>query len=205
MKEEIVKEFFVSKIEKYGKHSPLTLGWGSRYSQEKRYEAIARFLPVDTPYTVLDIGCGLGDMYHFLEKRQNGNEWKYSGMDFVGEMVEATKQNTDAASVYLENIAGSLSGEYSFDYVVASGLFGFSNYEEMPISIANMDRIASKAIIFNCLKAGYEGNRLSDMDEFYADPFKVVQICMAIMPGADYTVKMNYLPNDFTVCITKAE
>lgn len=69
-----------------------TVGWGSEESQRLRFEVLFRGLN-PRGKTILDVGCGLGDLIPFLEHR-TGGDFKYIGIDIAEKLVE------NARSIY---------------------------------------------------------------------------------------------------------
>ena len=47
-----------------------TLGWGSKEQQEYRFSISTTLLPSLKDKNILDIGCGFGDFFLFLEKNK---------------------------------------------------------------------------------------------------------------------------------------
>lgn len=146
-----------------------------------------------------------------MAMRNIENTIYYVGIDFVEEMVMTAQNNLNNA--YLRNIPYAYIFPFDtltmrrflldtpwFDYVVASGIFAFSSYISMSKIVEDMVAISKERVIFNCLKEGYEGKKISDIDEheFYADPATVL---LQYGEFGDVTITSNYLPNDFTVCI----
>ena len=80
-----VEELYNARFEKYG-NDIKTVGWGSASSQKIRFEVLFRNLePMGK--TILDIGCGLGDLVPFLEERTDG-DFQYIGIDIAEKLIE---------------------------------------------------------------------------------------------------------------------
>ena len=77
-------QLYNSRFEQFGRDIR-TVGWGSAADQRLRFEVLLRgFDP--TGKTVLDVGCGLGDLVPFLEVRCGGN-FRYLGIDVAERLV----------------------------------------------------------------------------------------------------------------------
>ena len=65
------------------------LGWESREAQYKRFAVLAEHINLDKK-TLLDVGSGLGDLFHFLTQ---GLHWsvEYTGTDILPQMVLLAK------------------------------------------------------------------------------------------------------------------
>ena len=72
-----------------------TVGWGSEESQRLRFEVLFRGLNPKGK-TILDVGCGLGDLIPFLES-QTGGDFNYIGIDIAERLID------DARSTYSHN------------------------------------------------------------------------------------------------------
>ena len=63
-----------------------TVGWGSELSQQLRFEVLFRGLD-PKGRTILDVGCGLGDLVPYLESR-TGGDFHYIGIDIAGKLID---------------------------------------------------------------------------------------------------------------------
>ena len=80
--------FYNDRYIKFG-DSVKTVGWGNKESQQLRFDILFRGLNFKNP-TILDIGCGLGDLVPYLQDRI-GNEFKYIGIDVADNLIERAK------------------------------------------------------------------------------------------------------------------
>ena len=69
---------------------------------------------------MLDLGCGLGDLYPFLLERFG--HVIYTGMDIVPELVSAARQRYPGACFLCSDLSSDDIDE-TFDYVLVSGIF----------------------------------------------------------------------------------
>lgn len=86
--------FYSALVEKYGINVK-SLDWGSRESQELRFKILSQLTDLNAK-SILDVGCGLGDLYGWLEK--NNIKTNYKGIDITPKMIEKAKErfiNTD--------------------------------------------------------------------------------------------------------------
>ena len=74
-----------------GKGSFAFNGWGSRRSQFRRYEVVRDDCGIASGDSVLDWGCGTGDLYWYLH--DHGLDVSYTGVDVVPEMIRLAKEN----------------------------------------------------------------------------------------------------------------
>lgn len=88
------------------------------------YENIADFLPKDAPFSLLDIGCALGDGCEFLQKRFPGAE--ISGADFSLIGIQKAKERSDKIRYFLLDITKE-EPQHAYDYIVLSHILEHLN------------------------------------------------------------------------------
>ena len=184
------------------------LDWGSAASQLARFDVFIS--NVDLPgKTLLDIGCGLGDLWARIKERNI--PVSYTGVDILEKMVRAaSSRHDDAEFICVDLFAdqGDQSqaerfGENSFDVVFCSGAFNLdlgNNRRFLPIAVARMFQLAGQCVAFNLL---HERAKTPEEGYFYSKPADVLKI---VRPYG-WTVRIldDYLPNDFTVICSKPD
>lgn len=78
-------ELYNKRFEQHGRDIK-TVGWGSEQSQRLRFEVLFRGLNPKGK-TILDVGCGLGDLIPFLESQTDG-DFNYIGIDIAEKLVD---------------------------------------------------------------------------------------------------------------------
>ncbi|MCP3943476.1 MAG: methyltransferase domain-containing protein [Desulfobacteraceae bacterium] len=192
-----VKEFYDQQIIKYGFDSPLALHWNSTEGQELRFAILAKIGDINNK-SVLDIGCGVGDLYGFLN-RQKVNPI-YEGWDLSEEMIKGAQEKYPEAKFQTKNIH-SAENSTLFDYVLASGLMSFpiDNHKDWVFkTIKKMFDLAKVGVGFNLLNSEYP-----DRDDtwHHADPKEIIDFCRELSPLL--FIKKDYYEWDFTVFIYK--
>ena len=114
--------FLVNKynenLEKFG-ISPSAVGWVSG-KQKERYSKL--FEGVGDFNSVIDIGCGLGDLYKFIIDQKGVENLKYIGTEINQNFIEICQEKYPEATFILQNkIIPSFNNKS--DVVVMSGLF----------------------------------------------------------------------------------
>jgi SAM-dependent methyltransferase len=173
------------------------LGFGRRSSQEKRFAA-ALTLGSLHERRLLDVGCGFGDFLAWLAAR--GVRPRYTGLDICPPMIERCRsrfKNTQARFVIGDAL--SYEPEEPFDYVVASGIFGYAakgTRERVRPVLAHLFSLAEIGLAVNFL-SGCAPRR--SPGRLYVYPWDILQLTMGLTPAVrlDHT----YLPNDFTLCM----
>lgn len=67
-----------------------TVGWGTSEDQILRFEILFRGLNPKGK-TILDVGCGLGDLIDYLDKVTNG-DFYYIGVDIAEKLITSAKE-----------------------------------------------------------------------------------------------------------------
>jgi len=192
--------FHRHRIAEFGRDDVMALGWRSANSQQKRFEVIASLADF-AGSTVLDVGCGRGDLKAFLDQRFA--DVAYLGIDQMPEFI------ADANARYAGGTPCRFyEGDFTtaafprVDYVIASGALGYRTEDSdfLPDMICRLYASASRAAIFNVL----------DARQFPDHPLllgrncdEVVAYCRTLSPMVD--VVTGYLPDDMTVRITRPE
>ncbi len=174
------------------------LDWASPRSQVARFEVLTANVDL-AGKSLLDVGCGLGDLWAFLKVR--GIRVAYTGVDLVLEMATAARNShTDADFQCADVFAGRMFAPGGFDVVFASGVFNLdlgNNAEFLPPAIARLLELAGEYLVFNLLHKRAAGGP----PYFYFDP-KQVRRMLADLPCRTRIID-DYLPNDFTVVCVK--
>ncbi|ABK97994.1 class I SAM-dependent methyltransferase [Pelobacter propionicus] len=172
------------------------LGWRGEENQSRRFRVIAGAGDF-SGRSILDLGCGHGDLVGYLSERFSG--FAYVGIDMMAEFLEVALerhgQRPDTVFYRADFTRVELPRA---DYVFASGALGYrcddpGFYREM---IARMYAAAERALIFNMLDAEFfpEHELLTGHDRA-----EVVTFCHELSPRVELI--RGYLEDDFTVCM----
>ena len=150
-------------------------------------------------YTLLDIGCGYGDLKKYLDQRHS--DFTYIGIDQMQQFIsEAKKRYSGCPATYFYQTDFAAVEFPEVDFVIASGAFGYrctnSNFHfEM---IRKMYTAASRAVAFNMLDAAC----FPEHDLLIGhDLERVVAFCQQLSHRVE--VISGYLVDDFTVFMYK--
>ena len=174
-------------------------------TQFKRFEILSE---VDSELnSVIDLGCGLGDLYKYLNKKNN--HIKYLGLDFVEEFIDAANKNLSTNCVDFK-VFDILNEEIpqGYDYIILSGVFNNireDNWGFMKNALRKMFKSCNKGISFNAMSTYVD---YYDEGLFYVDPCKVFDFCKKELGAKvtlrnDYVVKENSIPFEFVIYIYK--
>ena len=141
--------------------------------------------------TILDIGCGLGDLWAFLKTL--GVRCEYVGVDVSSAMVERARTKFPDATFEVANVFEWEPGR-TFDYVIALGIHNVrvAGAESLLETMTRRQfELCSRAAHVSLLTDRYEG----------FGPRAEEVLAMALSISKNVTLRHDYLPNDFSVTI----
>jgi len=191
--QQIVRDFFRLHVRLYG-NDWRALGWQSRRTQQRRFAVLAEVGPL-AHTRLLDIGCGLGDLYGHLQARDI--PVTYTGYDLLPDMVERARQRFPEARFEVRDVLQGL-GEECFDYVVSSGAFNIhfgDNLRAVQQVLRDMVQHCTHGAAINFLKRTPDAS--NDPIFHYYDPQEMLAWCRTWCPHV--RLREGYLPNDFTL------
>ena len=169
------------------------LGWQSQRSQRRRFAVLSEVGPLANT-RVLDIGCGVGDLYHYLLRRRI--PVTYTGFDILPEMVAHARRRYPEAQFEVRDVLQGLGPE-RFDYVLCSGAFNVNfgrNVAAVQEILGELLRCCIRGVAINFLST-----RASERDAilFNYDPEALFAYCQTLTPHV--RLLEGYLSNDFTL------
>lgn len=188
-----IQKYHLELIKETGIHNAKALGWHSREAQLKRFDALAQAGDM-SGCSVLDVGCGLGDLLPFLAARYP--DMQYTGIDINSLFLEAAAERYhDWPNVTFLHTDIGTANLPAADYVLASGALSYRNSEEDFLfrMIRKLYGCANKAVIFNLLSSLSEPNALLCTYE----PVATLNYCKTLSP--DVSLVEGYWDGDFTV------
>jgi len=93
----------------------------------RRCEAIFRMIEAQRPFTVLDVGCGLGFAVPFLEERYGSIAGRYLGIDVSEPLVAEARRLWSTHRFEVRDIAANPMPGCSFDYTALNGVLTAKN------------------------------------------------------------------------------
>lgn len=154
---EKVKKFYNERHNEFGDDIK-SVGWGSKESQELRFDILFRNIDV-SGRTILDIGCGFGDLYHYLILR-GFKEFHYIGLDISENLIEsASKKYNSSNTEFFCGTIDEFKCERAIDYSVLSGALSFKVDDNISLAQSTLSRM------FEMSKIACAANFLTD----YAD------------------------------------
>ncbi|MDR2428428.1 MAG: class I SAM-dependent methyltransferase [Candidatus Margulisbacteria bacterium] len=197
-------DFYRSLIRRHGGQSVLSVSYNDRSTQYTRFDTLVKYtVPNKTEkITLLDLGCGLGDLYDYLQTNgyQNVN---YTGLDIVPEMLSAAQQNYPAAKFKNGNFVTAELENY--DIILASGSLNIifdrpdNQMQRIQNVIEKMYASSRLACAFNLLDQDAMYLYEQDPRFYYADKRYFLQLCRSFCPQA--LLVDGYLINDFSLIL----
>jgi SAM-dependent methyltransferase len=185
--------------------------YSDKASQEARF-AILSEIGITPTSSILDFGCGLGDLLGFL-RRAIGYRGRYVGYDLSPEVVRTAQAKYDAvgadARFEVRDIFKDPPVE-DIDFTVICGTFNI-NFGDNGVYI----RRVLSALFPRC-RQGLALNLMSTYVDFqdpglyYADPEEIFAYCKTELSSAvslrhDYILKSGGIPFEFAVYIRRVD
>ena len=104
-------------LHQYGRNNSMGVHWSAYSTQQLRFQILSQIGDLNGK-SVLDVGCGVGDFYGYLN-RKNLN-FEYLGIDITPEMIIEAKKKYPDGSFELAEVSDI---DTKFDYVFGSGVF----------------------------------------------------------------------------------
>jgi len=191
---------YVARLNEFG-YSPKTLGW-NKGNQRIRFDALTSRYDF-TDKSVLDIGCGFGDLNETLRARY-GHRYQYLGLDIVPNLIEI------ATSIYGDETTHFLTGDFldtafeqTFDFAIASGIFNHQleetdSYEFIEACISKALEVCREGLAFDFLSDKVEYRH---EHTFHSSPEKILSI--AYHHSRKLVLLNDYMPFEFSLVLFK--
>jgi SAM-dependent methyltransferase len=189
-----------SQYRKYG-YSPKSLGW-DKGKQDVRFKILTDCFDCCNK-SILDIGCGFGDLNRVLQLRC-GTNYKYLGVDLVDEFIQEGRSRYHSDNVKF--IIGNFIDEeftQEFDIVISSGIFNHkfkdtNNYQFIDYVVEKSMCLAIEGVAFDFLsdKVDYQLDHA-----FHSSPEKILSI--AYKHTRNVVLRNDYFPFEFSLCLMR--
>ena len=170
-------------------HSIRTLGWGTKEQQEFRFVEVLKRLDA-TGKSVLDIGCGFGDLFNFMQSCDFDFE-KYIGWDITPDFIENPLIIDKNIELKVWNIAEEQPSRTVADIGIMLGLLNWNwkneekNYDYSTKVIRNAFEAVNDVLVIDFLSTQTEPNYPKEEIVFYHDPLIMLSKAMEITPNVD--------------------
>ncbi|MBE0700000.1 MAG: methyltransferase domain-containing protein [Anaerolineaceae bacterium] len=201
---EQAKTYFEERLSAHGA-TARGVDWNSESAQFLRFSQLAKVLPTEQPFSLLDYGCGYGALGSYLLHKEYALE-QYIGFDILESMVEK------ASEVFHEQTQFTFTSRFealsSVDYSIASGIFNLKL--EIPNEVwteyvvgelHKMNVLTRKGFSFNMLTR-YSDAEYMKPHLYYADPCYLFDYCKTHF-SRNVALLHDYEVYDFTLIVRK--
>jgi SAM-dependent methyltransferase len=199
---EEVAHYYAERLRRFGA-TPAGVDWRDEASQRTRFAQLCKVID-DPTGSVLDLGCGYGELLGFL--REQGFSSRYCGLDVAPEMIAAAASRH--AGISDASFESGSAPRAAADYVVASGIFNVRQnrseeewQDHVERTIADMNRAARRGFAFNCLTRYSDPARVR-ADLYYGDPCHYFDLCKRLY-SRHVALLHDYGLWEFTIIIRK--
>lgn len=191
-----IASYFNALVAQHG-FTAAGLDTSSSAALEVRYRAIGDLIDF-TGLSVLEVGCGFGDLGAYLTRRFHGVE--YRGIDISEAVVEGARKLHPELDVQLLPLA-AVPVEPGYDVVLASGVFyilGSDADEKMREMLLQMWSRARLGIAFTALSSWSDRRTAT---EHFADPVRTIEWARSL--SRSIVFRHDYHPGDFAMFVRK--
>lgn len=175
-----------------------TLGWGTIEQQDYRFAQAIENLSLSGK-SILDVGCGFGDLKIFLDKNQVLYK-NYVGWDLNKNFIQEAQESplTKDAEFRLEDISRFECSATSqqFDIVVMLGLLNFNlkspetNYNFSRQLIQKAFSLCKEVLVVDFLSSELTDAYPKEDFVFYHNPLNIAELALNL--SSDFILKHNY-------------
>lgn len=177
-------------------HSPQALYWSSEEVQQLRFRMLLE-IGVQGGDSLLDVGCGFGDLYPLLNAAAPGI--RYTGLDLSPDLIATGRELYPQAEFFHGDLFDLDPAANSYDLVLLSGALNEQLHDGGAYARATIKRMyetCRRGVAFNLLNAenGWIASR-TDLQSFL--PEEIRTFCAGFCPHV--VLRKEYLDNDFTL------
>lgn len=199
-----VQDYYETCYEREG-DSCKGVDWPNEQDARLRYKVMTELFEQSSGVSIVDIGCGLGHYYAYLNEIGHLEHYHYTGLDISEKMIAACRNkypNTDFFSVDL------LVENYSkrFDYAVLNGVFtvknNLSQQDMWEFFIALIQRsffLVNKGIAFNLMSKNVDWER----DDLFHVSMDELSAFLTKYLSRHFEIKHQYGLYEYTVYLYK--
>lgn len=195
----LVRAYHEDRVKRFGIDASEALGWKDRESQQYRFQELAEIGDLQG-HSILDIGCGHGDLYPYLAER-NGL-FNYTGIDNVGAFLEVAAQRFGE-----ESNTKFLLGDFTTlqlpkaDFIICCGALNYRNSDP-----AYLYKMINRFFDVTSIGLGLSLLRKTDFDNGILanfNPKKVAEYCKQLTSRVD--VRVSAQENNFTLFLYRED
>ena len=156
-----MRKKYSAKFRQYGP-TPEGVDWGkNRQNTELRLKKMSELIgqPVSGKPSILDVGCGYGAFYKYLQDNVTGN-FQYTGIDLCGDMIKSAKQQYLGGVWLTDDFISHDFGSKKFDYIICNGIFTqkfttstLEMTEYLKLVIDKFNKLSRRGFVFNVMSS----------------------------------------------------
>ncbi len=182
--------FYSGTVKKYGKTAE-GVAWRDAFRQKRRFDALLEAVGDLSGCTVVDAGCGFGDLWLHMKRRER-LPGRYIGIDLLDMMVKEARKRTGQRIFRRDLLKDPLPRA---DWYLASGSLNLLTPFETILAVKRCFDASAVGCAFNLLK-GEERHGIYN----YWTPRRILR---TLRPLGRAEVVEGYLEEDFTVVIRR--
>lgn len=201
----LISNYYSEKLAMHGP-TPKGVDWNNYEGQSERFYQLCKLIQNKAnPFTMLDIGCGYGELLNWLDLNSYAFQ-RYTGVDLSPTMIESARTVHGINPRYSFYVS---AGPYPcHDYCVASGIFNVKMEIDVETWEANifrtlhgMNESSSSGFAFNLLTAYSDPERQRN-DLYYGDPSRFFEYSIKHF-SRNVALIHDYDMFEFTVIVRK--
>lgn len=172
------------------------LWWEWNKEQQLRFKILLSCIEWNNN-SILDVWCGIWDLYKYIFFYNCNNIKQYAGVDILENSINTAKELHPNWDFNIIEDIKEIKKD-TFDYIIASGIFAVNieNAKEKYFSmIEELFFKSKKWFVFNMLDKNYTLKDAPEIIQF--EPNEVLNFCQKILKNV--TIIQWYLPIDFTI------
>ena len=196
-----VGRYYSDRVREFGATAK-GVDWNSEESQTLRFTQLARVLPPNGRFSLVDYGCGYGALVDFLEASRR--EFDYQGFDVSDEMLTRARSAHRGGRRFVASEADLEPA----DFALASGVFnvrldvGEAEWTEYVMhTLGVLGLLGRSGFAFNMLTSYSDAERMR-LDLYYGDPCRFFDHCKRTF-SKQVALLHDYGLYEFTILVRK--
>jgi cyclopropane fatty-acyl-phospholipid synthase-like methyltransferase len=151
---EAVRAYYEPLVARHPPDTAGRVGWSSEHTQTRRFERLMAMTDLTRGDSLLDLGCGTGDLVAFLGAWQAPA--RYLGIDLMSDNVRQAQNRFASVEWASFQLGHPWIVIPQIDVVIASGLFALPSpcwHEVVHATLRRMLEIAGRTVVVNFLRA----------------------------------------------------
>ncbi|MFP4157539.1 MAG: class I SAM-dependent methyltransferase [Opitutales bacterium] len=194
-----ITDLYAKRYKEYG-YDPRTLGW-FKGKQELRFSILTSQVDLEQK-SILDVGCGFGDLNYFLKSRLKS--YRYHGVDLVEELIFEAKKRHPEEGIHFSCEDFLAATPQQYDFILGSGIFNYrlsheDNYQYIQKTLKKALDECTIGCAFDFLSDKVDFQKYEFT--FHSNPSKILELAYALSRAV--ILRNDYAPFEFTLFLFK--